>query len=495
MLAPYSTQSTTDGGDDSLAGESSSKKVYSLREMQQRSQPGQDEPTSRLHYDRNFITAVRAMHDFLLKPEHLAGLRVTSRRSPNDYEPPLNVYWRKDVEAKSVEVWGSREALDRERDRRTEQQQSAGGQEDFGAFFKRYLKKKRRPGPTRINRENWPVRTMAAKQTTAEGLDSQTGRVVITAVAINTFNTAAKLGAWVVTGSHAMFSEAIHSAADTANQLILVYGLRKSAKMADEKHPYGYSNMPYVSSLISGVGIFCMGAGLSIYHGAAGLMNPHSIESLTLAFVVLSASFISESITLVLAVKSIRQSAARYDMGFMEFVLGGYDPCVNVVLLEDLAAVMGVVIAGGAMGASSLLDSHIPDALGSLAIGGLLGCVATFMIYTNTTALVGRSIPEEKLVSGRLINSINNPLIIIPLFKILINRELEGDIMVRQIHDVKGIDMGNGIIRWDPINELERKKQLEYCNHKGTKPRWTSTGTNWRFTTCARTTSPSCSTR
>ena len=87
-------------------------------------------------------------------------------------------------------------------------------------------------------------------------------------------------------------------AADTANQLILVYGIRKSVKTADSKHPYGYSNMPYVSSLISGVGIFCMGAGLSVYHGITGLVEPHPIESLPLAFGILTASFVSESVTL-----------------------------------------------------------------------------------------------------------------------------------------------------------------------------------------------------
>ncbi len=146
------------------------------------------------------------------------------------------------------------------------------------------------------------------------------------------------------------------------------------------------------------------------------------------AFAILGLSFVSESVTLALAVRSIRESASARDMTTAEFVLGGYDPCVNVVLLEDLAAVLGVAIAGAAMGLSSHLNSHVPDAVGSIAIGALLGSVASFMIYSNAAALVGRSIPEEKLE--------------------IINRELEGDIMVRQVHDVKGIDMGNGIIRY-----------------------------------------------
>ena len=89
---------------------------------------------------------------------------------------------------------------------------------------------------------------------------------------------------------------------------------------------------------------------------------------------------------------------------------------------------MGVVIAGGSMGLSLHYGSHIPDAVGSIAIGGLLGSVALFMIRTNAFALVGRSIPEEKIQE--------------------INEDLEGDIMVRQIMDVKGMDMGNGIVRY-----------------------------------------------
>ena len=250
----------------------------------------------------------------------------------------------------------------------------------------------------------------------AQGLGGSSGRVVLSAVAINFLNFGGKVVAWACTGSHALFSEAVHSAADTVNQLILAYGIQKSLKQPNEEHPYGYSNMQYVSSLISGVGIFCMGAGLSIYHGCEGLYSsaPQSLESLPLAFTVLGCSFLSESITLVLAVKAIRESAAQQNMSALEYVWGGYDPCVNVVLLEDAAAVLGVGIAGTALGLSAYSGSAVPDAIGSLAIGGLLGCVASFMIFTNAAALVGRSIPEEKLM--------------------LINKELEGDIMVRMVY-------------------------------------------------------------
>ncbi len=170
--------------------------------------------------------------------------------------------------------------------------------------------------------------------------------------------------------------------------------------------------------------------------------TPTTLESINIAVVVLGGSFVSESITLALAIKSIRKSAREEDMGFFEYVIGGYDPCVNVVLLEDAAAVLGVAIAAGSMGMSLHYGSHIPDAVGSILIGGLLGSVASFMIYTNSAALVGRSIPPEKIRE--------------------INKELEGDIMVRQIMDVKGIDMGNGIVRYKAEVDVDGRELARY---------------------------------
>lgn len=106
----------------------------------------------------------------------------------------------------------------------------------------------------------------------------------------------------------------------------------------------------------------------------------------------------------------------------------GQDPCVNVVLFEDTAAVLSVVLAGGCMGMSTYFNSSVPDAIGSLLVGGILGAVASFIIYSNVNALVGRSIAMEHLER--------------------INSELESDVMIRAIHDVKGIDMGNSLVRY-----------------------------------------------
>ncbi|XP_063982991.1 proton-coupled zinc antiporter SLC30A9, mitochondrial [Diachasmimorpha longicaudata] len=365
--------------------------------------------------ERNFITPVRAMSDFLLKPTDLGSLPKTKRRSPYEDKPPITVYWRKDVEAKAIEVWGSREALLKELLKK---------ELELKTYQQNVFTVKRRLRDYRRELGNKPD-TIDDKN---EGLFGRSGRVVLTAVVINASNFLFKLVAWVYTGSHSMFSECIHSAADTFNQLILAYGIHKSVQNPNADHPYGYTNMKYVSSLISGVGIFCVGTGLSIYHGIHGILFPNPVESFYWAYFILGGSLVSEGATLLVAINSVRKGAEEKRQSFKDYVLSGQDPSVNVVLMEDLAAVMGVTVAGCCMGLTSHLGNPVFDAVGSLLVGGLLGGVASFIIYTNVAALIGRSIPQENLDK--------------------INAELESDVMVRAIYDVKGIDMGNSLVRY-----------------------------------------------
>lgn len=371
--------------------------------------------------ERNFITPNRAMSDFLLKAGDLDALPKTKRRSPYEQEPPITVYWRKDVEGKAIEVWGSRENLLKECLKR----EFGKKQHQQNVFtMKRRLRDYRREMGSRTN----------VPENESGGIMGSSGRVVMTAVTINATNFLFKCFAWIYTGSHSMFAECIHSLADTINQLILLYGIQKSTQIADPDHPYGYSNMRYVSSLISGVGIFCVGTGLSFYHGITGLMNPQPVADYYWAFYILGGSLVSEGATLVVAINSVKTGAKAMGMSFREYVTRGQDPCVNVVLTEDAAAVVSVGLAATCMGLSTITGSPIPDAVGSILVGCMLGAVASFIIYTNVAALMGRSIQEELLEK--------------------INAELESDIMIRAIHDVKGIDMGNSLVRY--------KAELDY---------------------------------
>ncbi|KAG8134843.1 putative Zinc transporter 9-like protein [Naja naja] len=320
----------------------------------------------------------------------LDQLRKIKRRSPHDDTEAFTVFLRSEVEAKSIEVWGSPEALARERKRRIEAERE-------------YMEKLFRSQKLLREYRNFQGETKPRSRASAMFL-SGPGKVVMVAICINGLNFFFKLLAWVYTGSASMFSEAIHSLADTCNQALLALGISQSVRIPDQSHPYGFTNMRYIASLISGVGIFMMGAGLSWYHGIIGLLNPQPIESLLWAYCILAGSLVSEG------------------------VIQACDPSTNVVLLEDTAAVLGVMLAATCMGLTSLTGNPYYDSLGSLGVGTLLGVVSAFLIYTNTEALLGRSIQPDRLQK--------------------LTELLECDPAVRAIHDVKATDMGMNKVRF-----------------------------------------------
>uniref|UniRef100_A0A4W5RT98 Proton-coupled zinc antiporter SLC30A9, mitochondrial n=1 Tax=Hucho hucho TaxID=62062 RepID=A0A4W5RT98_9TELE len=328
----------------------------------------------------NFITAVRAMNEFCLKPSDLEQLRKIRRRSPHDDTEAFTVFLRSDVEVKALDVWGSPEALDRERKLRKVEEREY----EENIFRNQQLLKEYKDfwGNTK-------PRSGSKRATFSQG----PGKVVIVAICINGLNFFFKLLAWVYTGSASMFSEAIHSLADTCNQALLAIGISQSVRNPDAVHPYGFSNMRYIASLISGVGIFMMGAGLSWYHGIMGLLHPQPIESLlwVSSHIVTAAEGISLGMSMCRIAKLNHILLISSYLGLMQ----SRDPSTNVVLLEDSAAVLGVIMASSCMGLTSLTGNPLYDSLGSLGVGTLLGVVSAFLIYTNTEALLGRSIQAE----------------------------------------------------------------------------------------------------
>lgn len=362
----------------------------------------------------NFITGVRAMNEFCLKASDLEQLRKIRRRSPHEDTESFTVYLRSDVEAKALEVWGSPEAILRERKLRKEEE--IAYKENLFRNQKLLKEYKDFLGETK------------PRSSTASTFLKGPGKVVMVAICINGLNFFFKLLAWVYTGSASMFSEAIHSLADTCNQALLALGISQSIRTPDPGHPYGFTNMRYIASLISGVGIFMMGAGLSWYHGIIGLMHPQPIESFLWAYCILAGSLVSEGATLLVAINEIRKSARVKGLSFYQYVMLSCDPSTNVVLLEDAAAVLGVIIAASCMGLTSLTGNPYYDCLGSLGVGALLGAVSAFLIYTNTEALIGRSIQPEQLQR--------------------LTELLESDPAVRAIHDVKATDMGLNKVRF-----------------------------------------------
>ncbi|BFZ15229.1 hypothetical protein BsWGS_18268 [Bradybaena similaris] len=372
-----------------------------------------------------YILPERALTEYLLQPSDLEELPKYTRRSPYAEGTRITLYLRTDVEEVAISKWGSFDKLNKEKAK-------LRGSEGGGKYDIKDLRALL--GEAYSHSEDpHTAETSAPSAQEDPGAEepgfwrSGTTRVVLSAILVNAANTLFKLIAWLYTGSHSMFSEFIHSCADTMNQIILGIGLYHSFKKPDTDHPYGYRNLRNISSLISGVGIFFFGTGLSYYHSLIGFLHPSDLGNLHWCIATLIGSFISEGATLIIAFNQVRKSAKAHEMKISEYLLRGMDPNVNVVLLEDFAAVLGVGIAGACISWSAWTGSSFADALGSALIGTLLGAVAAFIVHQNTIQLVGRSIPQVERQDIREL--------------------LETDRMIRSLHDIKATQMG-GVVRF-----------------------------------------------
>jgi solute carrier family 30 (zinc transporter), member 9 len=215
---------------------------------------------------------------------------------------------------------------------------------------------------------------------------------VIAALIGNTFVTIIKLIAFVLSGSGAMLSESIHSFADTGNQLLLFIGLKRGQKAADDQFNYGYGGERFVFGMLSAAGIFFIGCGITIYHGVHSLINQHQVHPTALTFGVLALSLVIEGSVLLFAVRGIYRQ--KGDLPFFEYVRERADPAAVAILLEDGAAVLGVLLAAGGIAASYFTGNPVFDASASLIIGLLLGVVAFYLVSQNREHLLGRSVPE-----------------------------------------------------------------------------------------------------
>jgi zinc transporter 9 len=216
-------------------------------------------------------------------------------------------------------------------------------------------------------------------------------RTVIWAIAGNGLLILVKTGAFLLSGSGAMLSEAIHSVADTANQGLLYLGIRRSAKAADEDFPYGYGAERYLFALLSAVGIFVLGCGVTVYHGVHALLEPPELSVSWVDYGVLIAAGGIEGSVLLRAIGEMRRRKGA--SSFFEYLARATDPTLLAVLFEDSVAVAGVVVAGAGIALSAATGDPIYDALGSILIGAMLGAVAIGLALKNRGLILGRSIP------------------------------------------------------------------------------------------------------
>ncbi|PIA37108.1 hypothetical protein AQUCO_03100095v1 [Aquilegia coerulea] len=245
-----------------------------------------------------------------------------------------------------------------------------------------------------IIHHNFYTRVAKGKKT---DIDDHSQRAVNTALWANFLVFSLKFGVWLMTSSHVILAEVIHSVADFANQALLAYGLSSSRRAPDALHPYGYSKERFVWSLISAVGIFCLGSGATIVHGFQNLWTAHPPENIQYAALVIGGSFIIEGASLLVAIQAVKQGAAAEGMSIRDYVWRGHDPTSVAVMTEDGAAVTGLAIAAASLVAVNRTGNAIYDPIGSIIVGNLLGMVAIFLIQRNRHALIGRAIDDHDM--------------------------------------------------------------------------------------------------
>lgn len=221
--------------------------------------------------------------------------------------------------------------------------------------------------------------------------------VVAIALACNLGIAAAKFVAAAWSGSSAMLSEAIHSLVDTSNQGLLLVGLRRSRRPADERHPFGYGMELYFWSFIVAIVLFSLGAGVAIYEGIDKLLHPHPIENAKILYIVLGVSLVLEGISTFQCVGEF--NARRGKTPWLKALRSSKDPSLYTVLLEDCAALAGLSIAFVGVVAADQFKIAEADGAASVLIGILLAMVAAFMSIETKALLIGEA-AEPGVLAG-----------------------------------------------------------------------------------------------
>ncbi len=214
------------------------------------------------------------------------------------------------------------------------------------------------------------------------------GKAIIAAFLANMGIAIAKFIAWLLSGSASMLAEAIHSVADSGNQLLLLRGGRKAKRAADREHPFGYGRERYVYAFVVSIILFSVGGLFSIYEGVDKLTHPHELTNYWVPIIVLVVAIGLESFSLRTAVKESNQ-VRRPGQSWVSFIRHSKAPELPVVLLEDIAALTGLVFALFGVGMTAITHNPIFDAIGTLMIGTLLILVAVTLGIETKSLLVG----------------------------------------------------------------------------------------------------------
>ena len=216
-----------------------------------------------------------------------------------------------------------------------------------------------------------------------------TKKVVYVALAGNLAIALIKFAAAAITGSSAMLSEAVHSLVDTVNELLLLYGMKRAAKGPDNSHPFGYGRELYFWSFIVTLLVFALGAGVSLYEGVVHLRNPEAMTNPLINYLVLGVSIICEGASWWVALKAFR--ATKGKQGYFDAFRASKDPGVFIVVFEDGAALLGLLVATLGITGALLLDMPELDGIASIGISIVLAASSILLARETKALLIGEA--------------------------------------------------------------------------------------------------------
>ncbi|MDH5325169.1 MAG: cation diffusion facilitator family transporter [Gammaproteobacteria bacterium] len=218
---------------------------------------------------------------------------------------------------------------------------------------------------------------------------SASKKVIFAALAGNTLIAITKFIAAAYTGSSAMVSEGIHSLVDTGNQGLLLYGMKQAQKPADAQFPFGHGKEIYFWSFVVAILIFALGAGISIYEGVHHVLHPEPMKNPMINYIVLGLAILFEGWAWYFALNEFKK--AKGGLGYFDAVRKGKDPTMFVVLFEDSAAMLGLIIALVGIFLGNHLGMPVFDGIASILIGVVLAATAIWLAHETKSLLIGES--------------------------------------------------------------------------------------------------------
>jgi cation diffusion facilitator family transporter len=219
-------------------------------------------------------------------------------------------------------------------------------------------------------------------------------KAIIAALLANTGIAISKFIAFLVTGASSMLAEAIHSVADAGNQVLLLIGGKRAARAATPQHPFGYGRDRYIYSFIVAIVLFSVGGLFAVYEGVHKIQHPEPLESWVWAIGVLLVAIVLESFSLRTAVRETAAVKSK-DESYWQFIRHARSPELPVILLEDVGALTGLVLALFGVGIAAITGNGLYDGLGTLAIGLLLVVIAIVLAIETKSLLLGESATPE----------------------------------------------------------------------------------------------------